>query len=224
MGKKTPSTSRKQLRTSAPYVAKAESAVQPAPVPLPPPPPAAPPPPPRAAPAQHPPVPAASAVVEHPPIPAAAPLVEHPPLPAAAPVEHPPLPVAAPLVEHPPIPTASALSLLPTFDLRALARVSLGFCEAALTALPSPAEIVTGDPAAPAPPPGLVPPGDSRSMRMDSQFALIYRHGASVISRRGMIGQRGVWRVVDYPGPTQASAAYAAECSRLRGQGFVDLS
>lgn len=175
MGKKTPSTSRKQLRTSAPYVAKAESAVQPAPVPLPPP---------------------------APPPPRAAPLVEHPP-PAVAP---------------------PAVALLPTFDLRALARVSLGFCEAALTALPSPAEIVSGDPAAPAPPPGRVPAGDSRSMRMDSQFALIYRHGASVISRRGMIGQRGVWRVVDYPGPTQAASAYAAECSRLRGQGFVDLA
>lgn len=167
MGKKTPSTSRKQLRTSAPYVAKEQSsAPPPEPVALPPPPP----------------------------------------------------PKAAPLIEHPPA------ALLPSFDLRALARVSLGFCEAALTSLPSPAEIVAGDPAAPCPPPGLVPPGDSRSMRMDSQFALIYRHGASVISRRGMIGQRGVWRVVDYPGPTQASAAYAAECSRLRGQGFVDLS
>ena len=167
MGKKTPSTSRKQLRTSAPYVAKAESAVPP---------------------------------------------------PVAEAQPPPPPPRAAPLLEHPPA------ALLPTFDLRALARVSLGFCEAALTALPSPAEIVAGDPTAPCPPPGRVPPGDSRSMRMDSQFALIYRHGASVVSRRGMIGQRGVWRVVDYPGPTQAAAAYAAECSRLRGQGFVDLS
>lgn len=114
--------------------------------------------------------------------------------------------------------------MLPSFDLRAIARVSLGFCEAALTELPAPSQIVAGDPAAPAPPPGQVPPGDSRSLRLDSQFALVYRHGASVVSRRGVIGQRGVWRVVDYPGPAQAAAAYAAECSRLRGQGFVDLA
>lgn len=187
MGKKTPSTSRKQLRSAAPYVAKAEhptSAPVPVPVPMPP-----------AAPA-----PAAVA-----------------PAPEPAPVAA--LRPAAPLLEHPTGP------ILPTFDLRALARTSLGFCEAALAALPGPAEILLGgDPTAPAPPPGKVPPGDSRSMRTDSQFALVYRHGASVISRRGMLGQRGVWRVVDYPGPTQAAAAYAAECSKLRGQGFVDLS
>ncbi len=113
--------------------------------------------------------------------------------------------------------------MLPTFDLRAIARTALGFAEAALTVLPAPSDIVAGDPAEPAPPPGIVPPGDSRSMRTPEQFALIYRHGASLVSRRGMIGQRGVWRVVDYPGPTQAATAYAAECSRLRAQGFVDV-
>ncbi|MBZ0233720.1 MAG: hypothetical protein K8M05_15440, partial [Deltaproteobacteria bacterium] len=113
--------------------------------------------------------------------------------------------------------------MLPTFDLRAIARTALGFAEAALTVLPAPSEIVAGDPTAPAPPPGPVPPGDSRSLRTEEQFALIYRHGASLVSRRGIIGQRGVWRVVDYPGPTQAAAAYAAECSRLRAQGFVDV-
>lgn len=173
MGKKTPSTSRKQIRTSvpAPYVAKAA-----APEPMPP------------------------AIV---------------PVPVPAPAPAPPPPQ---LLESPPAP------MLPTFDLRAIARVSLGFCEAALTPLPAPSDLVAGDPAAPSPPPGHVPPGDSRSLRLDSQFALVYRHGASVVSRRGMIGQRGVWRVVDYPGPAQASAAYAAECSRLRGQGFADLA
>ena len=112
--------------------------------------------------------------------------------------------------------------MLPTFDIRAIARVALGFAEAALTVLPAPSEIVAGDPTGPAPPPGRVPPGDSRSLRTDEQFALIYRHGASLVMRRGVIGQRGVWRVVDYPGPTQAAAAYAAECSRLRAQGFAD--
>lgn len=188
MGKKTPSTSRKQLRSTAPYVAKAEHPT-PAPVPVP--------------------VPPAAAAPAPAPVQVAAPA----PAPVAA------LRPAAPLLEHPTGP------ILPTIDLRALARTSLGFCEAALAALPSPSEIlVGGDPTTPAPPPGKVPPGDSRSMRTDSQFALVYRHGASVITRRGMLGQRGVWRVVDYPGPTQAAAAYAAECSKLRGQGFADLS
>ncbi|HUQ02269.1 MAG TPA: hypothetical protein VM261_07205 [Kofleriaceae bacterium] len=113
--------------------------------------------------------------------------------------------------------------MLPTFDLRAIARTALGFAEAALTVLPAPSEIVAGDPTSPAPPPGRVPAGDSRSLRTEEQFALIYRHGAALVSRRGVIGQRGVWRVVDYPGPTQAAAAYAAECSRLRAQGFLDV-
>jgi hypothetical protein len=126
----------------------------------------------------------------------------------------PPPPV---LLERPPA------AVLPTFDLRSIARTSLGFCEAALTSLPAPEDLVAGDPTSPSPPPGRVPPGDSRSLRLDGQFALIYRHGASLVSRRGMIGQRGVHRVVDYPGPIQAAAAYAAECSRLRAQGFVDV-
>ncbi|MBE7449507.1 MAG: hypothetical protein HS111_11605 [Kofleriaceae bacterium] len=133
------------------------------------------------------------------------------PAPAAA------APLMTGLLERPPAP------VLPAFDLRAIARTALGFCEAALTALPHPSEIVAGDPAAPAPPPGKVPAGDSRSMRRDDQFALVYRHGAALVTRRGLVGQQGVWRVVDYPGPTQAAAAYAAECSRLRGQGFVDV-
>jgi hypothetical protein len=173
MGKKTPSTSRKQLRSAAPYVAKSvDPPSPPVPVPV--------------------------------------------PVPAPAPV---PLPTAAPLLEHPTGP------ILPTFDLRALARTALGFAEAALATLPAPSEILLGaDPTVPSPPPGPVPAGDSRSMRQGEHFALVYRHGASVVSRRGLIGQRGTWRVVDYPGPAQASHAYATECSKLRDQGFVDLS
>ena len=187
---KTPSRSRKQLRSSAaPYVAKqnAEPAVQPVPVPVPVP------------------VPTTATI----PVPVPVPV----PVPDPAPPPSPP----PQLLEHPFPP------MLPTFDLRAIARTALGFAEAALTVLPAPSEIVAGDPTAPAPPPGPVPPGDSRSLRTEEQFALIYRHGASLVSRRGIIGQRGVWRVVDYPGPTQAAAAYAAECSRLRAQGFVDV-
>jgi hypothetical protein len=177
---KTPSRSRKQLRTNAaPYVAK--QSVEPAPI---------------------------------------------APAPVPVPVPVPPAPVPpAPLLEIPPpvLLERPYAPMLPTFDLRAIARTALGFAEAALTVLPAPAEIVAGDPTAPAPPPGRVPAGDSRSLRTEEQFALIYRHGAALVSRRGVIGQRGVWRVVDYPGPTQAAAAYAAECSRLRAQGFFDV-
>lgn len=190
---KTPSTSRKQLGTSAPYRSSKSKRPTAAPAPVP--------------------IPAAPAAPAAPPAAVAA---AEPSLPA-------PLPPTLAHLELPLPPAEVAGPLLPTFDLIALARTSLGFCEAALTALPAPSEIVAGEPTAPAPPPGKVPPGDSRSMRLGDQFALVYRHGASVISRRGVVGQRGVWRVVDYPGPTQASAAYAAECSRLRGQGFADL-
>ncbi len=135
-----------------------------------------------------------------------------------------PVPVFAVAIPPPVLLEKPLASLLPTFDLRSIARTALGFCEAAITSLPAPGEIVAGDPTAPAPPPGPVPAGDSRSMRHESQFVLVYRHGSSLVVRRGMIGQRGVWRVVDYPGPAQAATAYAAECSRLRGQGFRDLA
>lgn len=196
---KTPSKSRKQLRpAAAPYVAKqiVEPAVLPVPEPVP----------------MPVPVPVPSPVSDLVAIPEPIPpppvaLVEPAPIapPAPAPVEHP----------YPP--------MLPTFDIRAIARTALGFAEAALTVLPAPSEIVAGDPTEPAPPPGRVPAGDSRSLRTDEQFALIYRHGSSLVMRRGILGERGIWRVVDYPGPSQASTAYAAECSRLRAQGFVDV-
>lgn len=194
---KTPSKSRKQLRSNAaPYVAKqiaepVSVTVAPVPIPEPTPPPPA-------------------------PLP---PIGCHPSDPPDTIGCHPSdLPDTITPPAPPPYPP-----MLPTFDLRAIARTALGFAEAALTVLPAPSEIVAGDPTSPAPPPGRVPSGDSRSMRTEEQFALIYRHGASLVSRRGVIGQRGVWRVVDYPGPTQAAAAYAAECSRLRAQGFADV-
>lgn len=111
-------------------------------------------------------------------------------------------------------------------DARAIAafQTSLGFATAALVALPHPADLVAGDPSAPEPPPGAAPAGDARSLRAGDQFALIYRHGAAVVSQRGKLGERGTWRVVDYPSPTLAAHAYALECSRLAGQGFRDVS
>jgi hypothetical protein len=88
--------------------------------------------------------------------------------------------------------------------------------------MPAPREVPSGNPDDPAPPPGHVPPGDSRSLRRDGEFALIYRVGTCVISRSGRIGTRGQWRVVDYPTSAAASNSYAKECSRFVSEGFSD--
>lgn len=88
--------------------------------------------------------------------------------------------------------------------------------------MPAPREVPSGNPDDPAPPPGHVPPGDSRSLRREHDFALIYRVGTCVISRTGRIGTRGQWRVVEYPTSAAASNAYAKECSRFVSEGFSD--
>jgi hypothetical protein len=93
------------------------------------------------------------------------------------------------------------------------------------TRMPGPREIPGGEPDDPAPPPGHVPPGDSRSMRRRNdryEFALVYRIQTFVISRVGVVGTRGQWRVVEYPTPAMASHAYAKECSRFVSEGFSD--
>jgi hypothetical protein len=90
------------------------------------------------------------------------------------------------------------------------------------TSMPGPRDVPTGDPSDPAPPPGRVPSGDSRSLRKDDQFALVYRVQTAVISRFGTVGTRGQWRVVEYPTTASASNAYAKECSRFVSEGFSD--
>ena len=91
--------------------------------------------------------------------------------------------------------------------------------------MPGPREIPSGTPDDPARPPGHVPSGDSRSMRRRTdvhEFALIYRMQTYVISRFGVVGTRGQWRVVEYPTSAAASHAYAKECSRFVSDGFSD--
>lgn len=93
------------------------------------------------------------------------------------------------------------------------------------TRMPGPREIPDGHPDDPAAPPGRVPPGDSRSLRRRvdrHEFALVYRIQTHVISRVGVVGTRGQWRVVEYPTPSMASHAYAKECSRFVSDGFSD--
>jgi hypothetical protein len=90
------------------------------------------------------------------------------------------------------------------------------------THMPGPKQIPAGDPDDPAPPPGVVPPGDSRSLRRGNEFALVYRVGTCVITRVGTIGTRGQWRVVEYPTLAFAASSYAKECSRFVTEGFSD--
>ena len=90
------------------------------------------------------------------------------------------------------------------------------------THMPGPRDIPSGDPDDAAPPPGRVPPGDSRSLRRANEFALIYRVGTCVITRTGRVGTRGQWRVVEYPTSATASSSYAKECSRFVSDGFSD--
>jgi hypothetical protein len=90
------------------------------------------------------------------------------------------------------------------------------------TNMPDGRNIPSGMPTDPALPPGLVPPGDSRSLRKGNEFALVYRRATFVISRFGTIGQRGQWRVVEYPTSASASHSYAKECSRFVAEGFSD--
>jgi hypothetical protein len=94
------------------------------------------------------------------------------------------------------------------------------------TNMPGAKEIPAGSPGDPAAAPGRVPPGDSRSLRRRDattyEFALIYRRATFVITRFGVVGTRGQWRVVEYPTSAAASHAYAKECSRFVSEGFSD--
>ena len=131
---------------------------------------------------------------------------------------------ASPLAPPGPPPPVPALVTADLPELLAVATSALGFAAAALASLPAPTDLIQREPSAAEPPPGKAPPGDARSLRSDTQFVLIYRHGATLVSRRGKLGEHGVWRTVTYPGPAQAAHAYALECSRLIEQGFRDVA
>jgi hypothetical protein len=90
-----------------------------------------------------------------------------------------------------------------------------------------PHRIESGNPDAPAPPPGKAPPGDSRSFRRYrddiAEFVLIYRNSSFLITRAGQVGRHGTWSIVEYPTLGTAAHAYAQECSRLTAEGYRDL-
>jgi hypothetical protein len=152
-----------------------------------------------------------------PPVPDVAPWPDATPVPMK-PIDTPPgrshadtvaMPAQASLGQPPEMPVAAP----PQADSRAVEQP---------TRMPGPREIPPGNPEDPAPPPGIVPRGDSRSLRRGSEFALIYRIQTYVISRTGVIGTRGQWRVVDYPTSSSAAHSYAKECSRFVSEGFSD--
>jgi len=124
------------------------------------------------------------------------------------------------LGEPPPMPTPRAAPAAP--PPRATTETNYSTVEDP-THMPHPLDLPAGTPTDPARPPGIVPRGDSRSMRRGATFALVYRLGTFVISRTGEVGQRGVWRVIDYPTTLAASGAYARECSRWVDGGFTDF-
>ena len=144
------------------------------------------------------------------PWPDATPAPMKPVEPARARTETVGIPVAADLGRPPDMPTSSAPPPL-----------ALGAVENPAH-MPGPREIPGGEPNDPAPAPGTVPRGDSRSLRRGNDFALIYRVQTFVISRFGVVGTRGQWRVVEYPTSTAASHAYAKEASRFVSEGFSD--
>lgn len=84
------------------------------------------------------------------------------------------------------------------------------------------AEIETGDPEASAPPPGVAPPGDARSLRRGNDFCLVYRDKAFLVTRVGVVGKAGVWTRTEYPSIGAAAHAYAQTCSRFASEGYLD--
>lgn len=90
------------------------------------------------------------------------------------------------------------------------------------TNMPGPRNIPAGNPNDPAAAPGFVPKGDSRSLRRGSDFALVYRMQTFLISRFGVVGTRGQWRVVEYPTSGAAGHSYARETSRYMSDGYSD--
>jgi len=125
--------------------------------------------------------------------------------------------------EPPPMPKPPGAPEMPTST--AAARPSETTAVEDPTFMPGPREIPGGKPEDVAAPPGAVPRGDSRSMRRwgdKPEFALVYRVQTFVISRFGLVGTRGQWRVVEYPTSASASHAYAKECSHFVTEGFSD--
>jgi len=149
------------------------------------------------------------------------------PWPDATPTATRPVDEARVHVDTVPMPVQASIGAppaMPAGSVAPRAAADVGVAEAP-TRMPGPREIPSGDPGDPAPPPGNVPPGDSRSMRRRAEryeFALIYRIQTYVISRCGEVGTRGQWRVVEYPTSASASHAYAKECSRFVSEGFSD--
>ena len=117
---------------------------------------------------------------------------------------------------------------------RGLARYTRGLCTALLESGEVDLELVTQvDPA------GVpLPPGRRSRLTAGREIVreqlelprLLARHradfeanvSATSITRSGVVGTRGQWRVVEYPTSASAANSYAKECSRFVSEGFSD--
>jgi len=129
--------------------------------------------------------------------------------------------------DAPTAPVLAAIGAPPFID--AASEMTRPMIAEAVEPLLAPDAIAPGDPDAPAPPPGRASPGDCRSLRrvqpgIPGAFALVYRHGTTLVSRKGPIGCAGEWRTVTYPTSWAASSAYAREVAWLVADGYADVA
>ena len=153
----------------------------------------------------------------------AAPSPSPAPAPAPAPAPEPEASPPAQLLPMEPMPVRARVetTIMP-LDMHVGAPPDLPDTVEDPTSMPGPRNIPGGNPNDPAKAPGHVPKGDSRSFRRGDDFALIYRVQTYVISRFGVVGTRGQWRVVEYPTSAAAAHSYAKESSRFVSEGFSD--
>lgn len=97
-----------------------------------------------------------------------------------------------------------------------------------LSDLPPPDDLPTGDPEAPAAPPGAARFGDVRSMRGRGRdgacwFALVYCAGSVLVMASGRVGERGIWFPTSYASVAAAQRAYTEVCASLVDDGYDDV-
>ena len=150
------------------------------------------------------------------------------PAPDAEPADAPTGPVHAVDTDPPPVDVASEMTMPMTADTPVPDAIPEPIADEDPEALLSPDQIDRGDAESTAPPPRRAPSGDCRSLQRlrpgaPALFALVYRHGSSLVMRSGTIGRQGQWRVVDYPTPAAASRAYAREVGVFVEDGYTDV-
>ncbi|HVV85477.1 MAG TPA: hypothetical protein VHE35_20600 [Kofleriaceae bacterium] len=127
----------------------------------------------------------------------------------------------------PPTEAKAETKAAPPAETKAAARSAL--VDGPPLPLPAHDALPTGDPDAPAPPPGPATEADTRSLRGSDQegaatFAVVYRRGTVVVTGRGRVGCRGCWHAISYPSASSAGNAYARISSGLLAEGYTDVA